>query len=77
VSVRVVPTGDSINDGEWWSPRSKAGAIADIETGTHTYYVPWPEKRTEIRVVNGPTGTYLRTDRDSTPRNNLDDLPNC
>jgi hypothetical protein len=25
-----------INDGEWWSPRSEADAIADIETGTPT-----------------------------------------
>ena len=60
-----------------WSPRDKADAIHDIEAGTHTYHVPWPEKRTEIRVVNGPSGKYLRTDRDNTSRNNLDDLPNC
>jgi hypothetical protein len=60
-----------------WSPRSKANAIADIESGTHTYYVPWQSARTEIRVVNGPTGKYLRTDRDSTSKNNLDDLPDC
>ena len=33
--------------------------------------------RTEIRVVNGPNGKYLRTDRDDTERNNLRDLPNC
>ncbi len=38
----------------------------------------WPGGvRTEIRVVNGPTGKYLRTDRDNTSRNNLDDLPDC
>jgi len=65
------------NAGELWSPRSKAGAIDDIESGRHTYYVQWPEKRTDIRVVNGPTGKYLRTDRDSTTKNNLDDLPDC
>jgi len=66
------------NDGEWWSPRSKVGAIDDIESRTHTYYVQWPEKRTEIRVVNDRTkGKYLRTDRDSTTKNNLDDLPDC
>lgn len=35
------------------------------------------EKRTPIRVVNGPTGKYLRTDKDSTSKNNLDDLPDC
>ena len=65
------------NDGDFWSPRSKAGAISDIEQGTHTYHVPWMDGRTEIRVVPGPTGKYLRTDRDSTTRNNLDDLPDC
>ena len=65
------------NPGELWSPRLKVDAIRDIESKLHTYYVQWPEKRTEIRVVNGPTGKYLRTDRDNTTRNNLDDLPDC
>lgn len=61
--------------GLYWSPRAKADAVSDIEPRIHTYYVQWPEKRTEIRVVNGATGKYLRTDRDNTTRNNLDDLP--
>ncbi|WP_367281148.1 DUF3892 domain-containing protein [Sneathiella sp.] len=65
------------NDGEYWSPRQKADAIHDIENKIHTYYVPWKSGRTEIRVVNGPNGKYLRTDRDDTTRNNLDDLPDC
>lgn len=65
------------DSGASWSPRSKADAIADIESGKHTYYVPWKTGRTEIRVVNGSTGKYLRTDRDETSRNNLDDLPDC
>lgn len=62
---------------ESWSPRLKADAIRDIENGIHTYYVPWTDGRTEIRVVKGPNGKYLRTDRDNTARNNLDDLPDC
>lgn len=65
------------DDGATWSPRYKADAIRDIENGTHTYYVPWKTGRTEIRVVDGQTGKYLRTDRDSTSKNNLDDLPDC
>ena len=65
------------NSGELWSPRSKADAIQDIDNGIHTYYVPWESGRTEIRVVNGATGKYLRTDRDNTSKNNLDDLPDC
>lgn len=65
------------DDGASWSPRMKSDAIADIENGLHTYHVPWPGGRTEIRVVNGPMGKYLRTDRDDTDTNNLDDLPDC
>lgn len=65
------------DEGASWSPRSKSNAINDIETGAHTYYVPWKSGRTEIRVANGATGKYLRTDSDSTTKNNLDDLPDC
>jgi Protein of unknown function (DUF3892) len=66
------------NAGDVWSPRSKADAINDIERGLHTYHVPWTTGRTEIRVVKDATkGKYLRTDRDSTTKNNLDDLPDC
>lgn len=65
------------NSGQSWSPRKKADAIRDIENGTHSYHVPWTDGRTEIHVVNGPNGKYLRTDRDNTSNNNLDDLPDC
>ncbi|MCG7988405.1 MAG: DUF3892 domain-containing protein [Candidatus Thiodiazotropha weberae] len=66
------------NPSELWSPRKKADAIHDIETGIHQYHVPWSDgTKTPIRVVDGPNGKYLRTDRDNTTRNNLDDLPNC
>ena len=65
------------NPEEFWSPRSKQNVIYDIESENHTYYVPWPTGRTEIRVVNGPNGKYLRTNRDGTSKNNLDDLPDC
>jgi hypothetical protein len=61
-----------------WSPRAKADAITDIESGTNTYHVVLAGgRRVEIRVVRGTTGKYLRTDPDATSRNNLDDLPNC
>lgn len=66
------------NDGATWSPRSKADAIGDIDGSDHEYWVAWPnEDETRIRVVRGPTGKYLRTDRDDTTANNLDDLPDC
>lgn len=66
------------NQDHFWSPRKKADAIADIEGGHHRYYVPWSDgTSTWIRVVNGPSGKYLRTDKDDTTKNNLDDLPDC
>ena len=66
------------NSGQTWSPRMKADAISDIEGNTHSYHVSWDDRKTtEIKVVNGSSGKYLRTDRDNTSRNNLDDLANC
>lgn len=65
------------NTGSYWSPRSKANAISDIENRVHTYHVLKDGRRSEIHVVNGPNGKYLRTDWDTTTRNNLDDLPDC
>lgn len=66
------------NSGQFWSPRSKADAIQDIESGTHEYWVNWTNyPETKIRVVTGTRGKYLRTDRDQTSWNNLDDLPDC
>lgn len=66
------------NSGQTWSPRSKANAIADIDGGTHAYFVQSTGgPRTDIHVVNGPTGKYLRTTADSGSKNNLDNLPDC
>ena len=66
------------SEDESWSPRFKNGAIRDIESGSHTYYVQDSGgSRTDIHVVNGPSGKYLRTDPDTTTVNNLDDLPDC
>jgi hypothetical protein len=70
----ILAIGDA---GQYWSPVLKADAINHIESGTHRYYVPWVSGSTWIRVVHGATGKYLRTDRDDTERNNLDDLPDC
>lgn len=50
-------------------------AIQRIESGSEGYYVNWPEKRTNIHVARNGFTKYLRTDRDNTTRNNLDDLP--
>lgn len=66
------------NAGQTWSPRLKADAIYDIENKIHDYYVSWTDGQTTlIKVVNGATGKYLRTQRDGSTKNNLDDLPDC
>lgn len=62
--------------GSGWR-REKDDAIRDINTGLNRYYVEWSDVTTWVRVVAGPNGPYLRTDRDATPRNNLDELPDC
>lgn len=59
-----------------WGKRLKVDAISDIESGAYTYYVPWTDGRTDIRVVNA-SPKYVRTDRDNTTRNNLLDLPDA
>ena len=66
------------SSGADWSPRQKADAIRDIDNSTHSYWVSWSDgQETEIKVVNGSTGKYLRTLRDGSTKNNLDDLPDC
>jgi hypothetical protein len=65
------------NPGASWSPRQKRDAINDIESGVHQYFVKVNAQEVSINVVKGPTGKYLRTGRDMTSKNNLDDLPDC
>ncbi len=60
-----------------WSPRSKARAISDIENAVCVYYVEVGSSKTYVRVVNGSSGKYLRTEADSTAADNLDNLPDC
>lgn len=66
------------NSGETWSPRSKSGAISDIETGTHSYYTRDSQgNEADVKVVKEGSSKYLRTTRDKSDDNNLDNLPNC
>ena len=63
-----------------WTPNnrvSKQDAIGHIEGGATRYYTAIGQATTLVRVVNGATGKYLRTDSDNTTRNNLLDLPDC
>lgn len=60
--------------GSWQD--SKRVAIANIESGAGAYHVSWTDGQvTPINVVQGPTGKYLRTRRDGSIGNNLDNLP--
>ena len=63
------------DSGQPWSPRSSEDCVRDIETRTHSYHVPWLRGHTEIQVAKDASGRYLRTDRDDTMVNNLEDLP--
>ena len=83
MALRVTATGKASDGditrlcGRGWST-SKATAIADIETGTFSYYVQDGNGRTaDVHVVNGPTGKYLRTDPNSSCSDNLSSLPDC
>lgn len=61
-----------------WGLTSKSSAIVDIELNLNTYYVQDSySRRADVKVVNGSTGKYLRTDPDATCSDNLDNLPNC
>lgn len=65
-------------DATWWSPRLKKDAISDIESGSYRYFVKVGNNEVDIHVVDDPNkGKYLRTGKDATTRNNLDDLPDC
>lgn len=63
------------NPNQGWSARYSSLVISDIKRGEHSYHVPWTSGRTEVHVVQASYGEYLRTDRDNTVNNNLDDLP--
>ena len=63
------------NPVEWWSPRTLAEVIIDIEESFYTYYVVVGGQRVLIKVINGSVEKFLRTDPDKTTKNYLDDLP--
>lgn len=61
-----------------WGSTAKPTAITEITGGTMSYFVQdTAGRRATVRVVNGPTGRYLRTDPNSTCSDNLDSLPDC
>lgn len=65
------------HNAEWWSPRTKADAINDIESGNYRYYVEEQTPRTYVQVVSVAGRKHLRTTPDRTSKNNLDNLADC
>jgi hypothetical protein len=64
--------------GATWSPRSVAQVVADLRRGDHRYVaVDAAGRRSEIVVVRGAHGPYLRTKPDASAQNNLRKLPKC
>ena len=57
-----------------WSLASVDGGDRDL----NTYFVidPWG-RRSDVQVVNGPYGPYLRSAANATGVDNLDALPDC
>ncbi len=75
-SERITGIGGPNYNGNRWT-FSAQDAIKAIDSKTYEFYVRWRSSVTDIHVANGPNGQYLRTDRDSTTRNNLLDLRSC
>ena len=61
-----------------WGRTSKSLAITEIEQRLHIYFVKDIFGGiANVEVVNGSTGKYLRTERNSNCSDNLDNLPDC
>ena len=62
------------NSAAWWSPRSKADAIRDIENDEYEY---WSNGRAKIFVYQSGGKKHLRTAPNADTDDNLDNLPPC
>ena len=68
-------TGLANPDSSWWLVGATEAA-GQIDAGLHRYYTRQGASRAWIHVVHAEgRGPYLRTARDQTTRDNLDDLP--
>jgi len=63
-----------INPDEPWSPRAAGEAILDIELGQFSYFVSWPDRRTQVLALDDAGGTYLFTKYGDADHNGLLDL---
>lgn len=63
--------------GATWAKKTRQQVIADIESGTNTYYTLVGGKRANVGVVQGANGKYVRTYADRVWNDNLLALPEC
>ena len=77
--VKKASDGDIIAIGNplSWGTINKSQAISDIETQKYEYIVDWGDYSTVIKVVSNGYIKYLNSFRDSSLRNNLENLPEC
>ena len=68
----------NVGDGSVWT-ETKAETIRLIEhtdkDKRNTYYTKDGDVRSEVKVVDGKNGKYLRSHKDGTPNDNLLNLP--
>jgi hypothetical protein len=62
--------------GQGWK-WSRELVIQSIEAGTNTFYTYVNGSRSEVGVVDGPYGKYVRTHADGKWNDNLLALPEC
>jgi hypothetical protein len=64
------------NGSSYWSPRYLPDVIMDIEIRKFRYYAQWGNgETTNIELIDGPNGKYLRTKLTKANKNDLFELP--
>jgi hypothetical protein len=67
------------NIGGTWGKHTQADAVYNIDNHIHTYYTTGGGETAEvITATHSPSGTkYLKTNKDTTTKDNLLSLPEC
>jgi hypothetical protein len=73
---RILGIGGKYANGSSWY-LSEAEAIERIQKDKWKFYVSTRVKRVKVKVAKRAGREYLRTDPDTTPANNLENLPPC
>jgi len=77
IHERILSIGGINNNGTHWK-LSLADAIKGIENGEWTFYVNTYGRKVNVIIAKTTLGNkYLKTEADTTERNNLLELPEC